>query len=124
MSTKKLATVLGEMFTADERADIRRRAKEKVAGIQLQKVREARHFTQAEAAQAMGVSQAALSKMERRPNVTVGALQRYVEALGGRLEVHVVLPDSRRARRIDARSGQGSRPRPGRSGKRIALITA
>ncbi len=89
---KKLDTVLHEIFTADERAEIRRRAQEKIAGIRLAQIREAQHMTQQEAAQAMGVSQAALSKLERRPNVTVGALQRYVEAIGGRLEINVVLP--------------------------------
>ncbi len=112
---KKLDTVLNHLFTAEERAEIRQRAKEKLAGLQLQRLREARHLTQKEAAQAMGVSQAALSKLERRPNVTLGVLQRYVEAIGGRLEVNVVLPT------------RGS-PRPRRgariTGKRIHLVTA
>jgi len=88
---KKLDTVLHDLFTAEERAEIRHRAQEKLAGLRLAQIREAQHMTQQEAARAMGVSQAALSKMERRPNVTVGALQRYVEALGGKLEVNVVL---------------------------------
>ena len=107
---KKLNTVLNHLFTAEERAEIRQRAKEKLAGLQLQRLREARHLTQGEAAQAMGVSQAALST-----NVTIGALQRYVEAIGGRLEVNVVLP------------APGS-PRPRRggraTGKRIHLVPA
>jgi len=94
---KSLKTFLEERFTSEERAEIRRRAKEKLAGIKLQKLREECHLTQAEAAHAMGVSQAALSKMERRPNVTVGALQRYVEALGCRLEVNVLKPISLQA---------------------------
>ena len=112
---KKLDTVLNHLFTAEERAEIRPRAKKKLAGLQLQRLREARHLTQEEAARAMGVSQAAVSKLERRPNVTIGVLQRYVEAIGGRLEVNVVLPTT------------GSpRPRPGAraTGKRIHLVTA
>jgi DNA-binding XRE family transcriptional regulator len=112
---KKLDTVLGHLFSAEERADIRQRAKEKLAGLRLQRLREARHLTQEEAARAMGVSQAALSKLERRTNVTIGVLQRYVEAIGGRLEVSVVLPTT-----------GGSRPRRGAraNGKRVHLVTA
>lgn len=114
---KKLDTVLNEMFTADDRSEIRRRAQEKIAGLRLAQIREAQHFTQQEAAQAMGVSQAALSKLERRHNVTVGALQRYVEALGGQLEVNVLLPkQERRPGRRVTRIGRRSATR------RISLV--
>jgi transcriptional regulator with XRE-family HTH domain len=112
---KKLDTVLNEMFTAEERAEIRRRAQEKIAGLRLAQIREAQHLTQQEAAQAMGVSQAALSKLERRPNVTVGALQRYIEALGGMLEVNVLLPK---------RGRQGSRGASRVAARRIPLVSA
>ena len=80
----------------------------------MQRLREARHLTQEETAQAMGVSQAALSKLERRPNVTIGVLQRYVEAIGGRLEVNVVIP-----------APGSARPRRGArvTGKRIQLVS-
>ena len=117
---KKLDTVLSEMFTAEERAEIRRRAQEKIAGLRLAQIREAQHVTQQEAADAMGVSQAALSKLERRPNVTVSALQRYVEALGGKLEVSVLLPRRSRSHRV-----VGSRSvSPARPARRIALVSA
>lgn len=119
---KKLDTVLSAMFTAEERAEIRRRAQEKIAGLRLSQIREAQHLTQQEAADAMGVSQAALSKMERRPNVTVSVLQRYVEALGGKLEISVLLPKQGRTTKVAARqAGRIGRPAPAR---RIALVTA
>ena len=117
---KKLDTVLSEIFTAEERAEIRRRAQEKITGLRLAQIREAQHVTQQEAADAMGVSQAALSKLERRPNVTVGALQRYVEALGGKLEVNVLLPKRSRSRGVvGGRSASQARP-----AQRIALVSA
>jgi len=93
---KKLETVLSKIFTATQREEIRRLAQEKIAGIRLAQLRETQQVTQADAARAMGVSQAAISKLERRSNVTVAALQRYVHALGGSLEVTVVLPRSGR----------------------------
>ena len=36
---KKLNTVLKDLFTAEQRAEIRQRAKEKLAGLQLQRLR-------------------------------------------------------------------------------------
>jgi len=85
-----LDRVMKKAFTPGKRAEIRRKAKEKVAAIRLRHLRETRHVTQDRIANSMGISQAALSRLERRPNITISALQRYVEALGGRLEVRVV----------------------------------
>ena len=41
----------------------------------------------------MGLSQSALSELERRPNITLETLQRYIEALGGRLEIRAVFQE-------------------------------
>lgn len=87
---KKLDTVLKKAFTVEQRLEIRRKAKEKIAAIRLQRLREQREVTQEDLAEQMGLTQAALSKLERRPNVTLSNLQRYVEALGGRLEIRAV----------------------------------
>ena len=38
----------------------------------------------------MGVTQATLSRLERRPDVKISNIRRYIEALGGRLEVRAV----------------------------------
>lgn len=53
--------------------------------------------TQAEAAAKTGLSQRDVSRLESKPaTATVGALHAYAEALGGTLEVHVVLGEERR----------------------------
>ena len=44
-------------------------------------------MTQAQLAQQLNVGQAAVSKMERRDDVSLNSLRRYIQALGGRLEV-------------------------------------
>ena len=119
---RNLDIVLNKMFTAKERAEIRHRAQEKIAGLRLAQIREAQHLTQQQAAHAMGVSQAALSKMERRRNVTVSALQRYVEALGGKLEVNVLLPQQGRVTKQAPKHGRHARSRV--PARRIALVTA
>jgi transcriptional regulator with XRE-family HTH domain len=119
---KKLDSILSETFTAEQRAEIRRRAQEKIAGLRLAQIREVQQVTQQEAAQAMGVSQAALSKLERRPNVTVSALQRYVEALGGRLEVNVLLPSPQRRSGVSASARRTASRTP--RVRRIPLVVA
>jgi DNA-binding Xre family transcriptional regulator len=87
---RSLGNVMKKAFTAKVREEIRRKAKEKAARIRLQQLREARDISQEEVARTMGISQAALSRLEHRPNITIGTLQRYIEALGGQLEVRAV----------------------------------
>ncbi len=55
--------------------------------LTLADLRRLRGLTQVEVAAAAGMDQSELSKAERRPGHRVSTLQRYVEALGGRLEV-------------------------------------
>lgn len=95
-NNKTLNQVMKEKFSAEERAAIREKAQGKVAAIRLQQVRKAHHMTQKELAASMGLSQSALSELERRPNITLGTMQRYVEALGGHLEVNVVFKDGKK----------------------------
>ncbi|HEY4182680.1 MAG TPA: helix-turn-helix domain-containing protein [Kofleriaceae bacterium] len=45
--------------------------------------------TQEELADRLGVQQAAVSRLERRSDITLGSLRRYVEALGAELEISV-----------------------------------
>lgn len=87
---KTLKQLVEENFSRQEQADIRRKAGEKIAAVRLRKVRQSQRVTQRKLAQAMGLSQPALSELERRPNITLETLQRYVEALGGRLEIRAV----------------------------------
>ena len=61
--------------------------------MRLGQLREARKMTQAQVAEALGSSQANVSKLERRDDVYLSTLSGYVEALGGRLELRAVFPD-------------------------------
>ncbi len=90
---KTLEEIIQNNFSPSEQGDIRLKAKEKTATIRLQQLRKAQQKTQREMAQTMGLSQSALSKLERRPNITVRAMQRYVEALGGRLQIKAEFPN-------------------------------
>ena len=90
---KDLNQLIKENFSSQERADIRRKSKEKITSIRLQQLRKSHHKTQKELATIMGLSQSALSELERRPNITLSAMQRYIEALGGQLEIKAVFQE-------------------------------
>ncbi|MCI5123168.1 MAG: XRE family transcriptional regulator [Candidatus Electrothrix sp. AR5] len=93
---KTLHQLIGKNFSASERADIRSKSQEKIASIRLQQVRKSQHITQKELARTLGLSQSALSELERRPNITLGTLQRYIEALGGKLEINAVFQEGKK----------------------------
>jgi transcriptional regulator with XRE-family HTH domain len=53
----------------------------------LSRIREDRDVTQAQLAQKLGLAQASVSGMERRKDIQLSTLQRFIEALDGELEV-------------------------------------
>jgi transcriptional regulator with XRE-family HTH domain len=84
------------------RAEVRRLAA-------LGDVRRARAYTQEQLAQAMGKPQTHVSRLEHQTDLYVSTLRRYVEAMGGQLEVRAVFPDATLT--ID-RFGQLAEPPP------------
>jgi len=63
--------------------------------INLRALRELAGKTQAEVAEATQMYQAALSRLERGDDHRLSTLRKYVEALGGELEVSAVLGGKR-----------------------------
>jgi DNA-binding XRE family transcriptional regulator len=61
--------------------------------IVLQELRKATGMTQDELADALEMEQGNLSKMEKRNDMLVSNMRRYVEALGGKLHIIAALPD-------------------------------
>jgi DNA-binding XRE family transcriptional regulator len=86
---KTLANYIKKLPAA-ERATIAEGARRKIAALGLQQAREVAGLTQEEVAERMGVTQATLSRLEHRPDVKISNIRRYIEALGGRLEVRAV----------------------------------
>lgn len=56
----------------------------------LDQLRASRGFTQVQLAQTLGMTQAAVSKLEFRSDSYISSVRKYIEALGGRLEIHAV----------------------------------
>ena len=73
---------------------IRSRGRTKPQRAELLKhLRLGRGVSQVELAELLGIKQPTVSKMERRNDVNVSTLRRFVEAMGGRLKVTAEFPD-------------------------------
>jgi predicted transcriptional regulator len=81
-------------FTPARRA----RAAAKAAALReemtLEELRKARDLSQEEIAQALEVGQPAVAKLEKRTDMHISNLRRYIEALGGKLEITARFPDA------------------------------
>jgi len=73
-------------------------AREILAQLPLQELRRAREYSQQTLADAMGVPQSAISKIERRTDAYVSTLRKYLRALGGELEIVAAFPDGTRVK--------------------------
>lgn len=68
-------------------------AREMLANMPLDELRAARELTQENLADILNVNQAAVSKLERRTDMYISTLARFIEAMGGKLEIRAVFPD-------------------------------
>jgi transcriptional regulator with XRE-family HTH domain len=59
----------------------------------LAELRQARRHSQEELARALKVNQPAVAKLEKRTDMYVSNLRRYVEALGGQLKITAEFPE-------------------------------
>ena len=78
---------------AERRARVEERVREALKGMALDELRTAREFTQVELSQVLKVDQGSISKLERRTDMYIGTLRRYIEAMGGSLQIRAVFPD-------------------------------
>jgi DNA-binding transcriptional regulator YiaG len=71
----------------DTRARIEAEARRLSDDLHLSQLRKARGLTQETMAELLGVSQAEVSKMERRTELYVGTLRKFIEAMNGELVI-------------------------------------
>ena len=64
-----------------------------IAEMPLTELREAKQLTQAEIAQVLSVTQPEVSRLEKRVDVYVSTLSRFIEALGGKLMICARFPE-------------------------------
>ena len=76
-------------------AQAKQRARTQIDEMTLSELRRGLNLKQVEAAQSMEMTQSELSRLEARADHRISTLRRYVEALGGRLEVTAVFGERR-----------------------------
>ena len=93
---RTLKTVLAGMETARRKRVVGRAARIADEYHALQALRKARAKTQVEVAATLDVSQPYVAKLERRSDLMLSVLRKYVRSVGGELELAVTFPDSGR----------------------------
>ena len=83
---------------ANERAAIKKEAQTLREEYRLQQLREALSMTQVELAELLEIKQASVSDIENRADLKLSTLNRYVEALGGKLHLEVEFPKQPRVK--------------------------
>ena len=68
------------------------KAKEMMAEMLLAEIRKEVGITQEDLAEAMGIKQPSLSKLESQEDIQISTLQRLIQALGGQLELIAHMP--------------------------------
>ncbi|GAK46642.1 transcriptional regulator [Tepidicaulis marinus] len=79
-----------ESLPEERRKKIEAGAQELLA---LHELREAAELTQVDLAKLVGLSQSAVSQLEKKGDARVSTLSKYVQAIGGQLELVVKMPN-------------------------------
>ena len=87
MSGHRRFSELTKNFTPAHRARVAAKAAALREAMTLEELRKARSFSQEEVAAALTVNQPTVAKLEKRGDMHVSNLRRYIEALGGTLEI-------------------------------------
>jgi transcriptional regulator with XRE-family HTH domain len=84
---------LRKRMAPERRARNAEATKRMLASMALHELRQARERSQIELARELKVGQPAVAKLERRTDMYVSNLRRYIEALGGSLEITARFPE-------------------------------
>lgn len=99
--TKSWKALKQARLSSEARARVRARVAAELEEQTLKGLRQQLQLTQAEVGRAAAMTQPELSRLEGREDHLTSTLRRYVEALGGRLEVTAVF-GKRRVKLTDA----------------------
>jgi transcriptional regulator with XRE-family HTH domain len=89
---KKFSNLVAKM-PAERRARAKERAQETLTGMALQELRRARELSQAQLAETLGEKQPNISQLEQRTDMYVSTLRKYIEAMGGELDIIARFPE-------------------------------
>lgn len=82
-------------LTPEQRSKVDELARKLIAEEKtLREIRKAREYSQVTLAEVLGMNQGDLSKLERRSDAYLSTIRRYIEAMGGTLELIATFPDT------------------------------
>lgn len=84
---------LTKKFSPERKARVAAKVRTLKAEMPLAELRQAREKSQEELARTLKVGQPAVAKLEKRADMYVSNLRRYIEALGGSLEITARFPE-------------------------------
>lgn len=93
MSGRKPFRTLTEGFSPERRARIEEARERLRAEMTLAELRQARKLTQEALGATLNVGQPSVAKIEKRTDMYVGNLRRFVRAMGGELEIVARFPE-------------------------------
>lgn len=93
MTGRKSFSTLLDKMSPEARAEIKVRAQALDLEMDLAELRRARKLSQEQLANILEVSQGSVAKMEKRTDLYISSLRRFIEAMGGELEITAKFPD-------------------------------
>src|SRR5256885_10445922 len=101
------------------RKKVEARARELIAQeMTRQQLRQIRDRTQVEIAQALGITQDGVSRLEQRADILISTLRKYVQAMGGTLSIVAEFPDQAPVKLAGFADENEAAPPPSRARKR------
>jgi DNA-binding transcriptional regulator YiaG len=91
--TKKWSDIKNETMSPESQARARKFADEMLAALPLAEIRKARELSQQQLAETLEMPQGNISKLERRADMYVSTLRRYIQAMGGDLDIVARFPE-------------------------------
>lgn len=95
MATRTWKSIRDARLTPEAVTRITRRAEARIEEVTLQELRQNLAMTQVDLARAADMTQSELSRLESRADHRISTLRRYVDALGGKLEITAVFGKKR-----------------------------
>ncbi len=89
----KSFNILKDRLPAESKEKIEERVQIALKDMPLAELRQARQFTQQQIAKTLKIKQASVSKMENQTDMYLSTIRKYIEAMGGELEIIAKFPE-------------------------------
>lgn len=89
---KKFRNLRNKM-SQERRDKIKTMTKDMLAEMPMHELRRARQLSQEQLADVLDIKQGSVSKLERRTDLYISTLRRYIEAMGGELTLQARFPE-------------------------------